>query len=627
MGLYNPGVGGGGNANLGTFNIRNYGASGNGTSDDGVAFNAACQAALAAGGGVVYLPAGNYKMVTNCLVNNGGTPGPRIIIQGEGSATRFIPLTSSNYSLLFLGGCDVSVRDIRFDGTTVGSAAAYGSGVNSTADYLIGFASGRAVVEGCTFNGLCLPVKMIASLDNHTVIRNNVVSMTVYTNTAAASNCYFLSDLYANGWYSLTAYDNSIAEGAIVYPQTGSIFYFGTPIYPLHNSGQQARIDIHRNGVGSASGFSQVYVNAPGGTRVSRVNIEDNSFNVIDHGTNFNTVNNTLMGPIYINRADYVSIRRNWSGWGGVGTYRAWAHLYDAGDVTIEQSKMESDFFYNTVFEGAAFIYADSATRSLKVIDTDYQNIAASCPTTVVASGLTSRVRTGAAVAVNQLVKVSGSTVVPMATTDGAEKCYGVAQQATAKATGTVVFNASFNITEADQFYVPDGVNANTSIVFTLVGGSYPGSVVVNVTNAMTAAQRATALANAVNAAHGAGFQVTANAVGGTVTLTNDNEGMLGNGNPSPGINATAGSVSAVLGAITYSGMGGGINAIRVVEQRGQEVTVINDGATAIAVGDLIIPSGATAGQVKKSGTTTRVGVATSAAAASAGATFTMLFG
>jgi polygalacturonase len=42
------------------FNVRNFGATGNGTTDDTVAINAAGAAASANGGGVVYFPNGTY---------------------------------------------------------------------------------------------------------------------------------------------------------------------------------------------------------------------------------------------------------------------------------------------------------------------------------------------------------------------------------------------------------------------------------------------------------------------------------------------------------------------------------------------------------------------------------------
>lgn len=62
---------GGGNAALAVaarvYNVKTYGATGNGTTDDSTAVNAAILACHTAGGGTVYFPAGTYKMLDNPL--------------------------------------------------------------------------------------------------------------------------------------------------------------------------------------------------------------------------------------------------------------------------------------------------------------------------------------------------------------------------------------------------------------------------------------------------------------------------------------------------------------------------------------------------------------------------------
>ena len=60
------------NANLGagiTFNVKNYGAIGNNSADDTVAIQATINAAVAAGGGTVYFPAGTYKITSELAVH------------------------------------------------------------------------------------------------------------------------------------------------------------------------------------------------------------------------------------------------------------------------------------------------------------------------------------------------------------------------------------------------------------------------------------------------------------------------------------------------------------------------------------------------------------------------------
>jgi len=64
-----------------TFNVRKYGATGNGKTDDASAIQRAEQAAELAGGGSVYLPSGKYLMNSTVLV------GSNIEIYGNGDST------------------------------------------------------------------------------------------------------------------------------------------------------------------------------------------------------------------------------------------------------------------------------------------------------------------------------------------------------------------------------------------------------------------------------------------------------------------------------------------------------------------------------------------------------------
>lgn len=50
--------------NVGVFNVKNYGAKGDGVTDDTAAIQSAINAAIAAGGGTVYLPVGHYMVNT-----------------------------------------------------------------------------------------------------------------------------------------------------------------------------------------------------------------------------------------------------------------------------------------------------------------------------------------------------------------------------------------------------------------------------------------------------------------------------------------------------------------------------------------------------------------------------------
>src|SRR6266545_487395 len=93
------------NMNMAVFNVRDFGAVGNGRDDDFPAFQRALDALdsafhpsdLIGGGGVLFIPAGEYKLTKTLLARQG------IIIQGCGpvaSALRFVgPDTSGNTTI------------------------------------------------------------------------------------------------------------------------------------------------------------------------------------------------------------------------------------------------------------------------------------------------------------------------------------------------------------------------------------------------------------------------------------------------------------------------------------------------------------------------------------------------
>jgi hypothetical protein len=74
------------------FNVKDYGAVGDGTTDDYAAINAVINAAYAAGGGTVYFPPGTYKITSQLVLpNDGGTGNPNnaprqpaLILRGAG---------------------------------------------------------------------------------------------------------------------------------------------------------------------------------------------------------------------------------------------------------------------------------------------------------------------------------------------------------------------------------------------------------------------------------------------------------------------------------------------------------------------------------------------------------------
>jgi len=100
------------------YDVRDYGAVGTPT-DDSSAFQAAFDAALAAGGGEVYIPPGTW--VADVLLNDANPDLKKYKITGAGSGfTTWQAKTAGAFALTITGSPSfsniVSIRDIKFDG-------------------------------------------------------------------------------------------------------------------------------------------------------------------------------------------------------------------------------------------------------------------------------------------------------------------------------------------------------------------------------------------------------------------------------------------------------------------------------------------------------------------------------
>jgi len=103
------------------FNVRAFGAAGDGSADDTASIQAAINAAVAAGGGTVLFPAGKYP-VSAPLSHAGSTP---IVLEGEGDRQSVLIARGNFDSLLLLeGGAYGSARIS--DGAVTGVAIAWG---------------------------------------------------------------------------------------------------------------------------------------------------------------------------------------------------------------------------------------------------------------------------------------------------------------------------------------------------------------------------------------------------------------------------------------------------------------------------------------------------------------------
>ncbi len=102
------------------FNVKDYGAVGNGTTNDSAAIQSAITAANVAGGGTVYLPIGTYKLSTNLLIANNvnilgaGVEKSILLPQVQQPAIKYtsgstsVPLTNCTFSNFSIDGSQQS---------------------------------------------------------------------------------------------------------------------------------------------------------------------------------------------------------------------------------------------------------------------------------------------------------------------------------------------------------------------------------------------------------------------------------------------------------------------------------------------------------------------------------------
>lgn len=121
------------------FNVKKYGAIGDGVADDTAAIAAAISACRAAGGGVVYLPEGNFKITSQVDITSPTAPagdtwqGRGLTLRGAGVRATRVTATHAGTALRFYGDKMFSyAHDFELVGpgkATAGSRAIFWDGV------------------------------------------------------------------------------------------------------------------------------------------------------------------------------------------------------------------------------------------------------------------------------------------------------------------------------------------------------------------------------------------------------------------------------------------------------------------------------------------------------------------
>lgn len=120
------------------FNVKSYGALGNGSTDDRAAIIATIAAAISAGGGIIFFPVGTYKILGQITIPNGS----KVCLLGASEGGVIIKQFTTATNGWFLIGTDsMSIMNIRFSR----NAAAMTGRVLQ--------AGGKVNLYGCTFDG------------------------------------------------------------------------------------------------------------------------------------------------------------------------------------------------------------------------------------------------------------------------------------------------------------------------------------------------------------------------------------------------------------------------------------------------------------------------------------------
>lgn len=184
-----------------TYDAKNYGAVGDGVADDRAAIQAACTAAAAAGGGLVYIPEGLYKMVR---------PSPtstelvklldKVTLRGAGrDKTKLFldpttPTSTTGLVGIRPGHLDQSVADVVVEDIELNMNTSIINDGESSANQLWGISA--------RFEGVDSPATLLLHADNITIRRNRILDSRIAISAAktGASSATLDPDYFHRNW-------------------------------------------------------------------------------------------------------------------------------------------------------------------------------------------------------------------------------------------------------------------------------------------------------------------------------------------------------------------------------------------------------------------------------------------
>lgn len=178
------------------YNVKDYGADGNGVSDDTAPIQAAVNAAFNAGGGVVYIPTGTYKLTAAITLKN------RVTVRGDGDYVTNI-VQSSTTANGFVGSSLIYtvIEHLRLTGP--GSGSGSGMQFDTEFDYAI-IRDVSATNWGST--GIIIEQPIVSNLTRVTSFSNGGAGFYIHGNvstgagTSVSFNSCWAHDNISNGF-------------------------------------------------------------------------------------------------------------------------------------------------------------------------------------------------------------------------------------------------------------------------------------------------------------------------------------------------------------------------------------------------------------------------------------------
>ena len=203
-----------------TFNVKNTayggGATGNGTTDDTSAINAAISACISAGGGIVAFPAGTYKVSSALVVN---TSPASITLMGTGPQASIIKQTSTTAN-----GITISSSSGEVDNPQIFGLQILGPGSGSGVGVAVSAAAGASPVESLAMRDILIQSFGSWGLTAETIITSILDNVTCQSNGGGG---FYLSAGSAGDGSSTTM------TGCYALLNTGRGYYISGQVYSV----------------------------------------------------------------------------------------------------------------------------------------------------------------------------------------------------------------------------------------------------------------------------------------------------------------------------------------------------------------------------------------------------------